>query len=133
MVSVTLIRRTVTVAYVVGLLLLGTVVYSEPALALKVSPNTGFGPLKVRFTVTIEPNKDNRKACLTYDGPEASESCWQVDGEKHQRTQWFERRVGGDGQYFAVLTLVSVVNGAVKHQIATTQFTVLEPGVPTVR
>jgi hypothetical protein len=134
--------RALLVAYVFAVVIRSTA-HCEPALALKVYPNQAYGPVKVRFTVVIEPNANNRKACLAYDGPEASLSCWQVDGDNHPRTQWVNRLVSAEGDYFATLTLVSVVpvtdkSGKVtgydvKHVTESTQFHILEPGVPFVR
>ena len=126
--------RQLLCGYLVAAILVCPVVGASPApVALKVSPRVSAAPTTIRFTITIEPNKDNRKVCLTYDGGEAGMSCWQVDGDTHARTQWFERRIGRGGEYFATLTLVSIVcdakdECAVKHQTVTAQFVVTEPG-----
>lgn len=126
------LRAHVAATWVWVLIFLATS-HCEPAVRLKVTPNQSFAPSVIRFTVTIAPNALNRKACLSYDGPEQSLSCWQVDGTDHPITQWFERRVGGEGEYFAVLTVVRVENGKVSNVVATAQFTILEPGAPFVR
>lgn len=111
-----------------------------PMVSLKVNQQVSMAPTVLRFTVTIEPFEGNRKACLAYDGGEAGLTCYDVQGDKHPRTEWFERRIGAEGEYFASLTLVSVVckkdrpnDCDVKHTTATTTFIVTAPGVPFVR
>jgi hypothetical protein len=106
---------------------------AAPAITLKITPQVSQAPTTIRFTVTIEPNAANRKACLTYDGAEAGMSCWQVDGDTHPRTQWFQRRIGAAGEYFATVTLVAVVGDKVKHTTDARTFIVTEPGIPFVR
>ena len=129
----TTLTRRLCCGYLAVALLVCPVVAAEPALKLGVSPRVSSAPTTIRFTITIEPNPTNRKVCLTYDGGEAGMSCWQVDGDTHARTQWFERRIGRGGEYFATLTLVSIVCDAkdrcdVKHYTVTAQFVVTEPG-----
>ena len=125
-------------AYVVVVLCAWASVGASPAVSLKVSPRVSSAPVTLRFTVTIEPNATNRKACLVFDGGEFGMSCWQVDGDTHPRTQWFERHVGAAGEYYATLTLVSIVCDAqqhcsVQHTTAVTTFIISAPGVPFVR
>jgi hypothetical protein len=109
------------------------VLTAAPQVTLKVNHRVTMAPTVLKFTVTIEPFEGNRKACLTIDGGEYHHSCWDVQGDKHPRTEWFERRIGAEGEYFATLTLASIVDDEVKFTMATTQFQVIEPGVPFVR
>jgi len=126
--------------FTIVLLLAATVSASGPSVSVKESHNGGFAPVKIRVTVTIEPFEGNRKACMTIDGGEYSQSCWDVQGETHPRTEWFERRIGAGGEYFINVRLASVVckdaekrDCEVKYTDATTQFVLEEPGVPFVR
>jgi hypothetical protein len=115
------------------LALMLAVMASGPSVKLKVNHQVSMAPTTIRFTVTIPPFAGNRKACLAYDGGEAGLSCWDVQGDKHPQTEWFERRLGTGGEYFATVTLVSIVDDEVKHTSDTTQFIVTEPGVPFIR
>lgn len=111
-----------------------------PSVKLKTSSQVSTAPTTLTFTVTIEPFEGNRKACLVIDGGEYQSSCWQVDGEKHPRTEWVRRRIGAEGEYYAALTLASIVckdaekrDCEVIYTTDTTQFLVTGPGVPFVR
>ncbi len=124
-------------AYVVAALLCCGVVVSvaaEPVVELRVSTKVAYAPVKIRFTVVIEPDAANRLACLVYDSAdgETSSSCWSIDANT-ARTTWKDRLVGRPGEYVATLTVARIVDGKVLHTLARTQFTILEPGVPFVR
>lgn len=58
---------------------------AEQNIGIVVYPRYAFEPATFRLTLRVEPDKDNREACLTYDGPQFSSSCWQVDGEHHPK------------------------------------------------
>jgi hypothetical protein len=113
--------------------LLAFALADAPSVKLKVNHQVSTAPAKLRFTVSIPPFAGNRKACLVIDGGEYQSSCWQVVGDKHPQTEWFERRIGGGGEYFATVTLASVVDDKLVFTTDTTQFIVTEPGVPFVR
>ena len=124
-------QRLLTAVFAVAM---STLVCGESTLAVRVTPRISYAPTTIRFTVVIEPDAHNRKACLSYDGGEASESCWQVDGANHPRTRWFERRVGASGEYFAIVRLLRLTATGDGETITTTQqFTILDPGTPFVR
>ena len=119
--------------FTIAALLAAHVLGSGPSIKVKESHKGGFAPLTIRITVTIEPFEGNRKACMVIDGSEYVQSCWDVQGAKHPRTEWFERRIGAGGEYFINVTLASIVDDEVKYTTDTTQFVVEEPGVPFVR
>jgi hypothetical protein len=57
------------------------------SLVLSVYPQLGMAPMVVRIRASIEPNARNRGACLWLASDDyASESCWQLDGDKAART-----------------------------------------------
>lgn len=67
-------------------------------------------PIKLRFGIVVEPHPDNRQLCFVLDGPEYSQSCWDLDGES-ARTWWVDRVIGASGDYVAMAVVARQTNG----------------------
>lgn len=85
--------------------------YAASPIAIVVSPLFGLAPFNTRAKITILPNADNRFACLTVDGPEYRQHCWEHIGLNAPKTIWetktLERLPGGVYIVTATVTLKS--------------------------
>ena len=102
-----------------------TLLTAPPSVSVRVTPRFGLEPLSIRVVVRIEPSIDNKIACLSYDGPQFSESCWQLnDGSSRTVEKTFTDLPAGS---YTVTASVKRANGSVK--IATTNVCSISTGL----
>lgn len=73
---------------------------------IRMTPKTGFPPLKVSGYVTIEPNPDNRLACIIIDSPNyITDSCRQLDGADYPKSTFVQFTLPQPGEYHLQVVL----------------------------
>lgn len=78
---------------------------------IQVTPRIGSAPQEIRIWLTVEPNADNRVACVVVDGPKYRSSCWELRGASAPKTTWLQFRDLPEGHY-VVAGSVERVGGA---------------------
>lgn len=78
------------------------------AILLVLTPHTGFEPLSVRVTLTIEPNYQNRSVCVRWEGPLSGAGCWGVEGQYAPRTHVYLINALPVGEYRVQAQLIQV-------------------------
>lgn len=108
------------------LLYLGmTLVLAPPPISVTASPRFGLEPLSVRVKMVIEPSADNRIACLVYDGPQYSSSCWELHADSPRTVQ--KTLVNLPAGLYTVTASVQRANGSLR--VATTNVCSISTGL----
>lgn len=95
------------------LLLLLTLLTSNPQVDLHLSPRQGFSPATINARVTIEPNESNREACLQWDSEDEfatpGQDCWPLAGAEAPRTSFKVIKDLGPGTYGVRVAVTNVI------------------------
>ena len=98
--------------------------FTIPDVSLSVSPSFAQSPATFRFLVLVPRHPDNRRICVSFDGPEMRLHCEDLDGDKARRsltTYWSLRTAG---EYEAVAVLTRIEQGREKAYMETRAFRV---------
>ena len=96
--------RRLTLAFsLIALLIAAPAKTEEPAITVRLTPQTGFEPLTVEVYMRIQPNYLNYMLCLDWDKAEWEDlgqlGCWSLDGEYAAPSQYYTLKSLPAGEY----------------------------------